>query len=132
LRKFENQIVSNELSQRLHSVIYKQITIYELGAGAREHEDEKASKRLTDVHAAIGTLVGKLTILEDLTPELMAKYKDLPLEQVEIYERIFFFVRKNCNGELRELLEEACFIIDHYTESFFAEEEFVRTARNFH
>ncbi len=125
LRSNENSINSNSLAKGMSVVVSQQVTISELSSGAYSYEDEKATTRTTELHAAISTLIAKLTVLEDLTENIIANYSSMSLEEVEVYERVFFFVRKNCNGVLREALEAACNYINDHCSGFFADEEFV-------
>ncbi|MDR3549746.1 MAG: hypothetical protein P4M11_15980 [Candidatus Pacebacteria bacterium] len=125
LRQNENKISSNSFSSTMSSLLYKEVTIYELNADSYETADENSSSMTVDLHTAISTLIGKLTVLNDLTQDIIANYSSMALSQVEIYERTFFFVRKNCNGGLREALESACDYVESYCATFFDNKEFV-------
>jgi len=126
----EYEIVSNPLSHIVRDSLYKKINLYELSAGAYADEDEKSTFRETDLHSAIGILIGKLTTLEELSLDFEKDYRFLPIEQIEKYERMFYFVRKNCNSDLSYAIEDACKDIENECVTFFNDEEFATELLN--
>ena len=123
--------MSNKLSKVVNHILYRKINIYELEDGAYSIENDKYFIREIDVHSAIGILVGKLTLFEGLTREIYEKYNDLPLEQIQSYERLFYFVKINCNAELYDALEDACTFIKIYANDLTTSEEFTTQLLNY-
>lgn len=127
----ENRIVSNKLTDTMSYLLYRKINLYELEDGAVDTDIGRDSKRETDTHSAVGVLVGKLTLFEDFTEDIYGRYNDLSLEQVQAYERLFYFVKKNCNGELYDVIEDSCTFIRTYAEDMSASEEFTAHLLNY-
>ena len=102
-------------------IIYiKHITVYELDANAWEYEDTMVTTRTIDANTAISTLISKLSIYNGLYCWFyFLNGKILLYNKCSIYERAFYFLRKNCNGVLRDLQEDtANFLVGYSSNSF--------------
>eukprot|EP00826_Nyctotherus_ovalis_P005574 TRINITY_DN11265_c0_g1_i9.p1 TRINITY_DN11265_c0_g1~~TRINITY_DN11265_c0_g1_i9.p1 ORF type:complete len:259 (-),score=103.19 TRINITY_DN11265_c0_g1_i9:976-1752(-) len=124
-------MIGNKLSEEMNHILYRKINLYELEDGAVDTDIDRDSKRETDAHSAVGVLVGKLTLFEDFTEDIYGKYNELSLEQVQAYERLFYFVKKNCNGEFYYVIEDSCSFIRDYAGDMSASEEFTAHLLNY-
>ena len=128
LRIAENNITNNQLTKdtkELLNILYERIKIYELLEGHYSSEEGKYTSREIDTHSAIGTLIGKLTVFDNFNEEIYGNYNDLELEDIQLYERIFYFIKINCNGEILESIERSCEYMQEFADSFFTDEEFL-------
>ena len=69
--------------------------------------------------------------MNSFTPEIYKHYTTLPLVERNPYERVFYFVMRNCNENLMKSLEEAYEFIAVYAENFFEDKSFILNLLNF-
>lgn len=130
LRNVENRIIASSLSDRIRDTLYKRINLYELESEAYDAGQNKYTVRTTDVHSAMGVLVGRLTLLDDWNEEAYNIYERMDKETKKPYERLFYFVMENCNKDLMAALEESCDFIKGHAENYFDSEEFIMSLLN--
>lgn len=114
----------------MNDYLYQAITVYELDANAWEYEDTMVTTRTIDANTAISTLISKLSIYNGLSVDFIFSMANLTLQQMSIYERAFYFARKNCNGVLRNLQEDTANFLVGYSSNYFSSAEFVKIKQN--
>ena len=107
------------MSKLIESYLTKKLELHELGINSWMNDSTKVTVRTTDSHAAIGLLVSKLSIFEDVTYQMAVNFSSMPITEYSAYERAFYFAITNCNGQLREIVEETCVYMKDYSANFF-------------
>ena len=106
----------------MNSIIYKRINIYELPDGYYSTDIVTPMTRIADCHSAIGILIGKLTSFSDFDTII---YNNTNASKGEVYrfERLFYFIKKNCNSDLLAAVQESCEYVITHSANFFKNEK---------
>lgn len=119
MRLTQNALLINPLSYIIQDFLYQPINITELEPNAWENQDSLSTMRVVDANSAISILISKLSLYSTLTVDYIKAFYTMTLTQLSSFERNFFFIRKNCNGVLRELQEATSAYLADYSQTFF-------------
>lgn len=122
--------MASSLAEKIKDTLYKKISLYELESDTYDADQKEYTVRTTDVHSAIGILIGKLTLLSDWNENAYDIFDRISTEERKPYDRLFYFVMENCNKDLMKALEESCSFINTYATGFFSDEQFLMNLLN--